>query len=104
MLTGTPRECCVFNLYNDHLIPFDDIVSRLGGVRYVEMDKFMALLEQAKQDPAKPGGNLQTLSNPPSVSYTMQVLYRLGFSWNQTSREYVDMIFDILRTLGYLQS
>jgi len=26
------------------------------------------------------------------------------FSWNQTSREYVDMIFDILRTLGYLQS
>ena len=116
LLCETPRECCVFNLSNDHLIPFDDIVSRLGGVRYVEIDEFMALLEKAKQDPekasqlsgllayAKAGGSLETLGNPPSVSYTMQVLHRLGFSWNQTSQEYVDMIFEMLRSLGYLQA
>ena len=29
------------------------------------------------------------------------VLHRLGFSWNQTSQEYVDMIFEMLRTLRY---
>jgi hypothetical protein len=33
----------------------------------------------------------------------MQVLHRLGFSWDPTSREYVDMIFDMLRSLGYLK-
>ena len=115
LLCETPRECCVFNLSNDHLLPFNDIVSRLGGVRYVEMDEFLMLLDKAKQDPvkasqlsgllayAKAGGSLQTLGNPPSISYTMQVLHRLGFSWDQTSKEYVDMIFGMLRSLGYLQ-
>ncbi len=114
MLCETPRECCVFNVSNDHLLPFDDIVSRLGGVRYVEMEEFMMLLDKAKQDPAiagqlagllayaKAGGSLGPQGNPPSTSYTMQVLHRLGFSWDQTSREYVDMIFDMLRSLGYL--
>ena len=115
LLSETPRECCVFNLSNDHMIPFDDIVSRLGGVRYVEMEEFMMLLDQAKQDPEKAlqlsgllayakSGRLEPLGNPPSTSYTMQVLHRLGFRWDQTSREYVDMIFDMLRTLGYLQA
>ena len=33
----------------------------------------------------------------------MQVLHRLGFSRNPTSREYVDMIFGMLRSLGYLR-
>jgi amino acid adenylation domain-containing protein len=115
LLCQTPRECCVFNISNDHLLPFDDIVSRLGGVRYVEIEEFMQLLDQAKQDPekasqlsgllayAKSGGSLETLGNPPSVAYTMQVLHRLGFSWDPTSREYVDMIFDMLRSLGYLK-
>ena len=116
LLCETPLECCVFNLSNDHLLPMDDIVSRLGGVRYVEIDEFMALMEKAKQDPVKArqlsallayaeaGGSMESLGNPPSTSYTMQVLHRLGFSWNETSREYVDMIFDMLRSLGYLQA
>ena len=115
LLCGTPRECCVFNLSNDHLLPLDDIVSRLGGVRYVELEEFMQLLDSAKQDPekarqlsgllayAKSGSPMESLGNPPSTSYTMQVLHRLGFSWNPTSREYVDMIFGMLRSLGYLR-
>ncbi|MBQ7623063.1 MAG: amino acid adenylation domain-containing protein [Bacteroidales bacterium] len=113
LLSETPRECCVFNVSNDHLLPFDDVVSRLGGVRYVEMEEFLQLLDVAKQDPDKArqlsallayakSGSLESLGNPPSISYTMQVLHRLGFSWDQTSRGYVDMIFDMLRSLGYL--
>ena len=115
LLCGTPRECCVFNLSNDHLLPMDDIVSRLGGVRYVEMEEFQQLLDAAKQDPQKAqqlsgilaytnaGGSLESIGNPPYTFYTMQVLHRLGFSWDRTSREYVDMIFDMLRSLGYLK-
>lgn len=53
---------------------------------------------------AEAGGSLETLTIPPSTSYTMQVLHRLGFSWNQTSREYIDMIFDMLRSLGYFRA
>ena len=115
LLSETPLECCVFNVSNDHLLPMDDIVSRLGGVRYAEMDEFMALMDEAKQDPrkaqqlsallayAEAGGNMDSLSNPPMTNYTMQVLHRLGFSWDQTSSEYVDMIFEMLRGLGYLR-
>ena len=33
----------------------------------------------------------------------MQVLHRLGFRWDQTSREYVDMIFDMLSTMRYFE-
>ena len=40
--------------------------------------------------------------NQPSVHFTMQVLYRLGFCWDHTSSAYFDMIFDMLRTLQYL--
>ncbi len=29
---------------------------------------------------------------------------RMSFRWDQTSGEYVDMIFDMLRSLGYLRS
>ena len=39
--------------------------------------------------------------NQPSVHFTMQVLYRLGFAWDHTSSKYVDMIFEMLRTLRY---
>ena len=39
--------------------------------------------------------------NQPSIHFTMQVLYRLGFSWDYTSSQYVDMIFEMLRTLRY---
>ena len=31
----------------------------------------------------------------------MQALYRLGFSWDHTSSEYVDMILEMLRTMRY---
>ena len=115
LLSETPLECCVFNVSNDHLLPMDDIVSRLGGVRYVEMDEFMALMDEAKQDPrkaqqlsallayAEAGGTMDSLSNPPMTNYTMQVLHRLGFSWDPTSSEYVDIIFEMLRGLGYLR-
>jgi len=36
-----------------------------------------------------------------STVFTMQVLHRLGFRWNPTSSEYVDLIFEMLRTLQY---
>jgi hypothetical protein len=36
-----------------------------------------------------------------STVYTMQILHRLGFRWDHTSSEYLDLIFEMLRTLQY---
>jgi hypothetical protein len=31
----------------------------------------------------------------------MQVLHRMGFRWNETAKDYVDMIFEMLASLKY---
>jgi nucleoside-diphosphate-sugar epimerase len=118
LLAATPRENCVFNISNNHLLPMEDIVSRLqmidgNKVNYVEFPEFMsrvqALMAQPDKAPllsslvayAQSPSEQEMVVNQPSVHFTMQVLYRLGFAWNHTSSKYVDMIFEMLRTLQY---
>ena len=118
MLAGTPLENCVFNVSNNHIVPMDDILTRLEKIdgkplKYVEATEFARTMEKAQADPAKARilaplvayqqsaseqAGVETLA---STVFTMQVLHRLGFSWNHTSSEYVDMIFEMLRTLRY---
>lgn len=38
-----------------------------------------------------------------ALLFTMPVLYRMGFCWNHTSSAYVDMIFEMLKTLNYFE-
>ena len=120
LLSRTPRANCVFNVSNDHLLPMDDILSRVRledgqALEYVEYDRFLQRLEEAKSDPGKaqvlssilayastPGG-AQMMMNPASTAFTMQVLHRLGFRWSETSSSYVDMIFDMLASLRYFE-
>ena len=118
LLAGTPRENCVFNVSNDHYIPMDDVLSRLEkldgkAVEYVEFPEFSERLDKVKDDPVKARSlssllayaqaptHRESVFNQPSVQFTMQVLYRLGFRWDHTSSKYVDMIFDMLRTMRY---
>ena len=118
LLATTPRENCVFNVSNNHLLPMEDIVSRLQKIDgnrmdYVEFPEFMAQVQalMAQPDKAQLLSSLvayaqspteqETVINQPSVHFTMQVLYRLGFTWDHTSSAYVDMIFEMLRTLQY---
>ena len=120
LLAGTPKANCVFHAFNDHPLPMDDILSRLRRndgtpLGYVEDDEFMRLMDAAKEDPEKSRilssiiaytqaeGQAQLVENTASVTYSMQVLHRLGFRWDQTSREYVDMIFDMLSTMRYFE-
>ena len=118
LLATTPKENCVFNVSNNHLLPMEDIVSRLqlidgNKVEYVEFPEFMsrvqALMAQPDKAPllsslvayAQSPTEQEMVVNQPSVHFTMQVLYRLGFAWDHTSSKYVDMIFEMLRTLQY---
>ena len=90
-----------FTLRTAFLVAFAVLVALvLGASRVAHIFAWRTLLEEelvlCRED-------LTAISNPPYTFYTMQVLHRLGFSWDRTSREYVDMIFDMLRSLGYLK-
>ena len=118
LLSRTPLENCVFNVSNNHLIPMDDILVRLEKIdgkplEYVESSEFARRVEEANADPAKTrimaplvayqqsAAEAEGVETVPSTAYTMQVLHRLGFRWDHTSSDYLDLIFEMLRTLQY---
>jgi len=121
LLAGTPDANCVFHISNDHLLPLDDILSRIrlddgSPVAYVEYPEFIARMNAAKDDPEKAkvlssiiayagsGDGPQALPNFALTSHTMQVLHRLGFRWSDTGSNYVDMIFEMLAALRYFDN
>ena len=121
LLATTPKANCVFHVQNDHLLPMDDILSRLrlddgSPLEYVEMEAFTSRLDEAKADPEKARvlssilaytqaeGQVQLVENQASSLYSMQVLHRLGFRWDETSSAYVDMIFRILESFRFFDA
>ena len=120
LLTTTPLANCVFNVSNNHIVPMDDILMRLEKIdgkplEYVEDEVFAKRMEAAQADPAKAqilaplvayqqsSSEQQGVETLASTVFTMQVLHRLGFRWNHTSSEYVDMVFEMLRTLRFFE-
>ena len=116
-LSSTPKECVVFHPYNNHNVLLGDVLSELRhigeGVKFVEIDKFSKVLDEAKEDPtkAKKLSSLLAYQNMAKGkkssdvlrqnAYTMQVLYRLGFSWSVTSWDYVDRFITAIEGLGF---
>ena len=118
LLSRTPLENCVFNVSNNHIIPMDDIFTRLEKIdgkplEYVEMAEFLRRTQLANADPAKArilsplvayqqsAAEQEGVETLASTVFTMQVLHRLGFRWDHTSSQYLDLIFEMLRTLQY---
>lgn len=118
LLSGTPAANCVFHVSNDHLLPMDDILSRLhrddgSPLEYLETSAFAQRMEAAKADPEKAKilssilaydqaeGQVQLVENQAANRFSMQVLHRLGFRWNETSGAYVDMIFGMLDSMRF---
>ena len=120
LLSQTPRENCVFNVSNNHMVPMEDILSRLEKVDnrkvdYVEFQEFIARMQGMMNDPAiapmlsslvayaRSPMQQEMVMNIPSTGFTMQALYRLGFRWDHTSSVYIDMIFDMLKSMRYFE-
>ncbi|MCH5227878.1 MAG: amino acid adenylation domain-containing protein [Muribaculaceae bacterium] len=117
LLSTTPKECVVFHPYNNHGILLGDVLTELKhvgeGVRFVELGEFSGALEEAKEDPnkARQLSSLLAYQNMAKGqkssdvarqnSYTMQVLYRLGFSWSTTSWDYIDRFMKAIQGLGF---
>lgn len=120
LLAQTPKECVVFHPYNNHNVLLGDVLTELReigeGVKFVEVARFSEALNEAKEDPqkAKVLSSLlayQNMTNGQksadvlrSNHYTMQVLYRLGYSWSPTSWDYVDRFFTAIASLGYFDN
>ena len=121
LLAGTPAANVVLHVQNDHLLPMDDILSRLrrddgSPLDYLEVTEFVRRMDEAKADPEKARilssiiaytqaeGQVQLVENQASSVFSMQVLHRLGFRWDETSSAYVDMIFRILDSFRYFDT
>ncbi len=116
-LARTPEACCVFHPYNNHSIYMGDIIYAMKeyGMDIVlsEDGEYERALDEAKQDPEKAkvlssmiayqnmGHGKKTTGIAKVNDYTMKVLYRLGYHWPTTSREYAGKLVEALDGLGF---
>lgn len=117
LLAQTPESCVVFHSFNHHRILYADVFNamRTAGlpVNTVERDEFVAALHAAEEQPEKADVLTSLLAyarradGTPVVTpttgndFTMQVLYRLGFSWNPTSTVYIEQFLEALEGMGF---
>ena len=120
LLSRTPKECCLFHPYNNHAVLFGDVVSELkcvgDGVEFVDSEEFSERMERAKEDvdKARQLSSLmayQDMAHGRKTSdvarqniYTMQVLYRLGFSWSHTTWDYIDRFLKAIAGMGFFDN
>ncbi|MEA4898237.1 MAG: amino acid adenylation domain-containing protein [Christensenellaceae bacterium] len=119
LLARTPRECRVFQPYNDHSIFLGDIIMimREEGipVELVEDDVFQKALTEALNDPDRAEyltslvayqgiAKGQCVSSVPLDNrYTTQVLLRMGWRWPITGNEYLRKFLRDMITLGFFE-
>ncbi len=118
-LSETPNSCVVFHPYNNHCLLMGDLFRELNEaglpLRPAEEEEYDRLLEIAKQDESTAkvlssviayrnmAHGQRTFSVGKSNRYTMQVLFRLGFYWPATSRDYMLKFIKLLKGLGYFE-
>lgn len=119
-LCSTPEKCCIFHPYNNHYVPLGDIILQMKhmgmNIKLAEDDEFASMLSDAQNDPEK-AAKLTTLlayDNKDSSKkvemigtdneYTTQALYRMGFSWSMTSRDYMNSFLNALDGLGFFET
>ena len=116
LLAGTNSEFTVFHAYNFHTVEMGDLVEILNSngfkVDVVDEKEFNARLSDALSDDkinsyVSPLINYKTdndeniIENDTDNAFTVKALYRLGFHWNITDREYIDNVIIMLKTLGF---
>ncbi len=117
LLAQTPKECTVFHPFNNHTLMMGDLYMEMdrNGLHSeaAEEEEYEKALDDAKQNPekAKILSSLIAYQNiahgqkvyavEKSNKYTMQVLYRMGFRWSETSQEYMRRFLKALMGLGF---
>lgn len=117
LLSETPAACVLFHPFNNHSQQLGDVVREMAvvgkDIELMEQERFAEVLDAAKQDERK-AKILSALLAYQNVDvrehieflqkqnhYTTQVLLRLGFSWSQTPKAYVDQFLKAIDALDY---
>ncbi|MBO4400577.1 MAG: amino acid adenylation domain-containing protein [Selenomonadaceae bacterium] len=120
LLAETPKECVIFHPINHHNMAIGDVIRAMQkcglDIKFVEQEEFQAAWQAAEEAPDKAkiltssiayrSGNkdAEVVTFPKNNLYTMQVLYRLGYSWPLTTWEYVGKFIDMLQKLGFFSA
>ena len=116
LLATAPKDCIVFHPYNIHHPYFADILNGFADagitLKRVEKEEFQEALDRMMDNP-----DLVTLLRPLMAynlstthqmrwieadnDYTTQVLYRYGFQWPATARDYVHRFVDTIVAFDY---
>jgi thioester reductase-like protein len=119
LLASTPKECTVFQPFNNHTELLGDVLqlmSKVGReIRFVEADEFGKTIDEAGQDPEK-SKLLSAILAYQDVAhgqkaaiierdnrYTCNVLHRLGFHWSDTSWDYVERMLTAISGFGFFE-
>ena len=118
-LAATPKECTVFQPFNNHTELLGDVLQLMAKVgreiRFVENAEFEKAIEEAGKDPEKAKLLSAVLAYQDVTHgqkaaiierdnrYTCNVLHRLGFRWSSTSWDYVDQMLKAIAGFGYFE-
>ena len=117
LLSETPKECVIFHPINHHNMAIGDVIRVMQAcglkIDFTEQENFQKAWQAAEEAPDKAeiltssiayrSGNKDTevVTFPKNNRYTMQVLYRLGYSWPLTTWKYVEQFIVMLQKLGF---
>jgi hypothetical protein len=118
-LAATPKECTVFQPFNNHTELLGDVLQLMTKVgreiRFVENAEFEKTIDEAGQDPEK-AKLLSAILAYQDVAhgqkaaiidrdnrYTCSVLHRLGFHWTDTSSEYIIQMLRQIAAFGFFE-
>ena len=118
LLSQTPKEMVVFHPYNNHSIPFGDVLEILHtvgvDVKAMEEEEFNEVVQKMLKDESV-AAKLQPLfayneGDTKHVvrwigfdnSYTTQVLHRIGFSWPYTSWDYAERFVKVIHDFNFV--
>ncbi|MBO4624241.1 MAG: amino acid adenylation domain-containing protein [Bacteroidales bacterium] len=119
LLASTPRECTVFQPFNNHTQLLGDVLVLLEKIgtpmRFVEMAEFQQAIAEASQDPHKAGllsamlayqdiaHGQKALNIERDNRYTCSILHRLGFHWSETSTDYIVQMLRQIAAFGFFE-
>ncbi len=117
LLASTPKECTMFQPFNNHTELLGDVLRLMEKVgremRFVEDDEFEQTVATAGQDPEKAkllsailayqdvAHGQKTAVIERDNRYTCSVLHRLGFHWSDTSSEYIVQMMRKIAAFGF---
>ena len=119
LLASTPKECTVFQAFNNHTELLGDVLRLMEKVgremRFVEADEFQQAIAVAGQDPEKAkllsamlayqdmAHGQKAVMIARDNRYTCSVLHRLGFHWSDTSSEYIVQMLRQIAAFGFFE-